>query len=727
MRAMAEKELNERLLPEPITLHGPAGSGLAGPGGAAPQAPGGVAQSGASGSEASLDELLGREWVLANRQGTYASASAAGANTRRYHGLLVAATQPPVGRIVALSCVFDQFLADDTPYDLATFEFDHAVLPNATPMLEQVRIGASVEHIFRCGLSRVAREIVLSETANAVAVRYRLLSGPAGRIRIRPFAALRDFHSVRKIDNPQQMTFRSEGDQIIIEDRHADSHALRLRVHATPAAKSGPPTREKAELQADAQLWYRFRFRGDLARGHEGAEDLYSPGTFELPLTAEMPVQLTAAVGEMTEVNVPATLEQKKARWARLVDAVGATDEFGKRLAVATDLFIADRHWPVGRLGKTILAGFHWFADWGRDTMIALPGLLLETGRHEEALEVLRTFAAALQNGMIPNRFDDYAQAAHYNSIDASLWFVLAAERYVQASGDEKAWARELAGPVERILQSYHDGAMFDIHADADGLLTGGSDQTQLTWMDVKLGGIPVTPRHGKCVEVNALWHSALRIAARRCADGPRARMFGDWAQQVANAFAPTFWNEHMSYLYDCVMGQWKDGTLRPNQVIAVAMPDCPLSIEQQRSVVEAVQTALLTPVGLRSLSPFDSRYRGHFGMSLESRDKAYHQGMVWGWLIGPFIEAYLRVNAFSAASREQARRWLDGFEKHLGEAGLGSVSEVFDGDEPHAPGGCIAQAWSVAEVLRAKRLIESAPPKTAPAKKPRSKAGKTA
>jgi predicted glycogen debranching enzyme len=321
-----------------------------------------------------------------------------------------------------------------------------------------------------------------------------------------------------------------------------------------------------------------------------------------------------------------------------------------------------------------------------------------------------------MQQGMIPNRFDDYAQAAHYNSIDASLWFVLAADRYVQASGDEAAWARELAGPVERIVQSYHDGTMFDIRADADGLITGGSDQTQLTWMDVKLAGIPVTPRHGKCVEVNALWHTALRIAERRCADGPRARMFGDWAKQVANAFGPTFWNEQMGYLYDCVMGQWKDGTLRPNQVIAVALPDCPLPIDQQRAVVKAVQDALLTPVGLRSLSPYDSRYRGRFGISLESRDKAYHQGMVWGWLIGPFIEAHLRVNYFSDTAKVQARQWLGGFEAHLQEAGLGNISEVFDGDNPHAPGGCIAQAWSVAEVLRAKRLIETGGQKSAPA-----------
>lgn len=694
---MAERDFMDKILPEPIVLQGPG----------------------------NLDELLAKEWVLGNRLGSYASASAAGANTRRYHGLLVSSTLPPVGRIVSLSCLLDQFIptaeGPEQTYDLATFEFDHAVLPNAQPLLEQFRLGASVEHIFRCGSSRVVREILLHDSANAVAVRYRLLEGPGGRLRIRPFAALRDFHGLRHSDNPQQMTFRTEEGDVIVEDRQIQSHALRVNVRSDRADQKAGANTGKAAFAPSAQWWYRFRYRGDLARGHEGYEDLYTPGDFEIDLKAGQAVQLTACLGEPMELNFTAMLSQKRGRLARIVESLGeGADLLTQRLAVGTDLFLADRNWPMPRTGKTILAGFHWFADWGRDTMISLPGLLLETGRFDEALDVLRTFAAAIQNGMIPNRFDDYAQAAHYNSIDASLWFVIAADRYVTASGNEVAWANELQGPVERIVQAYHDGTLFDIHADADGLLTGGSEQTQLTWMDVKLAGISVTPRHGKCVEVNALWHSALGIAARRCTDARKAQILADQAQKVAGVFSSTFWNPTTGGLYDCVIGQWKDGTIRPNQVIAVAMPDCPLPPDQQKSVVHLVQEQLLTPVGLRTISPFDSRYRGRFGNSLESRDRAYHQGMVWPWLMGPFIEAYLRVNDFSDAARGQARQWLAGFEQHLLEAGLGSISEVFDGDEPHAPGGCVAQAWSVAEVLRAKRLVDAARPAAPKAAKPK-------
>ncbi len=320
---------------------------------------------------------------------------------------------------------------------------------------------------------------------------------------------------------------------------------------------------------------------------------------------------------------------------------------------------------------------------------------------------MLRTFGSYMSEGMIANVFDDYSEHAHYNSIDASLWYVQAAARYAQLSGDRETWQKELCPAVQRILWAYQTGTRFGIRADADWLLTGGSPQTQLTWMDAKLGSEAITPRHGKAVEINALWHSAHRIMAEQFAhDEPEfAQEYAARADRIGKAFVEAFWNDSGQCLYDCITGGVADASLRPNQIFAVSLPHSPLSHSQQAAVVKTVRDHLLTPMGLRTLSPFDGRYRRAYGGSWESRDRAYHQGTVWAWLMGPFIEAYLKVEARSPAALAQARRWLEAFEGHMREACLGQVSEIFDGDSPHAPRGCIAQAWSVCELLRAKLM----------------------
>ncbi len=661
------------------------------------------------GGDGDADDLLGREWLLTNRLGSYASGTVAGVNTRRYHGLLVAATQPPVGRILALSCLLDELVvppaegeqdagAPATPrvHELSTFEFAGTFNPDARAALVEFRQGEAAAFVYRCGERELVKEIVLSEGGNAVAVRYRLTSGAGGTLRIRPFAAMRDYHSLRLSAGADRMTFLHYHDGVRVEDRpNGAGHTLYLSVE--PGGSFMP----------HGQWWYQFRYRADLDRGQEGFEDLYTPGWFEAPLSADAPVQLTACLDEPLKVNFEATVGQKRRRLKRLVEAVGPdADETTRRLAMASDAFVVSRRRTAEAAGTTILAGYHWFADWGRDAMIALPGVLLETGQHAAALEVLRTFAESIDEGMVPNRFDDYGGRPHFNSIDASLWFVIAADRYVQASGDEAAWRAELAGPVERILRAYHDGTRFGIHADSDGLIAAGDADTQLTWMDVSWEGVPVTPRHGKCVEVNALWHAALRIAAERSDDTAGADAHAAAADRVRAVFEKTFWHEQAECLYDCVRAGRPDRSVRPNQILAVALPHSPLEWPRRQSVVDVVQRELLTPRGLRTLARGHGLYRGRYGTSCESRDKAYHQGTVWAWLMGPFIEAYLKVNGFSLEARAQAKQWLEGFEQHLAEAGVGFISEVFDGDEPHAPGGCIAQAWSVGELLRAKRLV---------------------
>jgi len=644
-------------------------------------------------------DLLALEWLTHNRIGAYASSTAAGCNTRRYHGLLVAATQPPMGRIVALAQVAEQVLVGTERHDLATIEFPDTVRPDSTTRLVEFRNDVAATFVFDVGGLEVTKEIVLAESANTVSIRYTVRGADAA-LRLTPFVALRDFHHLRTFRHDHQMVFHTHGAGAVVQDRSGPLPPLYL---FAPAGR----------FENNPQWWYRFHYRADLARGQEGFEDLYAPGEFLLDLPDGQGCQFVASLGEPRTLGFDETVSHRRRRLAGIVRGLGPErDDLSRRLAVASDAFVVQRHFPGASAAWTILAGYPWFADWGRDTFIALPGLLLSTGQFDRARDVFRTFAAHVSEGMVPNRFDDYSAAAHYNSIDASLWFIVAAERYLQATGDTHFWLAELLPAARAILRAYQNGTRFDIHADADGLLLGGSARTQLTWMDVSLADEPITPRHGKCVEVNALWHCVHRIVAERTAgtDDALAEHCRVQAALIASAFNRVFWNDSAGCLYDCVTDGTGDASLRPNQIFAVSLPHSPLPPPQQAAVVQVVQDHLLTPRGLRTLSPDDPRYRRRYGGSWESRDRAYHQGTVWAWLMGPFIEAYLRVHRARPFALAQASEWLSAFEPHLAEAGLGTVSEIFDGDAPHTPRGCVAQAWSVGELLRAKRLLDAAP-----------------
>jgi predicted glycogen debranching enzyme len=379
---------------------------------------------------------------------------------------------------------------------------------------------------------------------------------------------------------------------------------------------------------------------------------------------------------------------------------------------VAADQFITKRRTTDENYRTTILAGFPWFADWGRDTFISLPGLLLTTGRFNEAKSVLTTFAQAADEGMIPNRFDDYGGAAYFNSVDASLWFINAAFQYFTTAGDSETFTQQFLPVIRWIVDSYHNGTRSGIHADKDDLITAGSNDTQLTWMDAKYENVAFTPRYGKAVEVNALWYNALCLLAQFYADRDieTAKRYRAMANQAEGSFCELFWNKTAGCLNDCILPDGTvDTSIRPNQIFAVSLPFSPLLPRQQKAVVNVVQEELLTPYGLRTLSPRDSRYKGIYIGSQRYRDEAYHQGTVWPYLIGPFVEAYLKVNDFSRKSKEQAAEFIEPLMQHLTEDScLGSVSEIFDGDVPHKPRGCIAQAWSVAELIRAYQLTRS-------------------
>jgi len=648
---------------------------------------------------ADFRDLVGREWLISNRIGAYASSTVVGCHTRRYHSLLVAATQPPAGRLAALSQLADQLRIGPDTYELATIEFPGVVQPRGSDHLVEFRSDLAPAFVYRAGEAELVKEVLLAESANAVCIRYTL-RGAEGVLRLLPFVALRDFHCLRRADEPHQMMFETVESGAVVQDRQQAAPPLYL------LAANG-------RFEAHPQWWFRFRYREDLARGQDGFEDLYAPGAFTFELSDGQAVELAASLGEPRATDFKETAARKRERIAEIVGAVGPdADVTTRRLAAASDAFVVQRHFPNQPASWTIVAGYHWFADWGRDAFIALPGLLLATGRHARARDVFRTFAAHMTDGMVPNRFDDYSTAAHYNSIDASLWFIVAAERYLQATGETAFWRAELMPAAEAVLRAYQDGTRFDIHADADGLLMGGTNKTQLTWMDVALGEEAVTPRHGKCIEINALWYCAHRILAERCReiDAELAEHCEARAALIAGALAQGFWNAEGHCLYDCISDGVPDGSVRPNQIFAVSLPYSPLSPEQRLRVVRVVQEKLLTPMGLRTLSPDDPRYRRRYGGSWESRDRSYHQGTVWPWLMGPFIEAYLRVHEYKPFAAAQARQWLAAFDAHLEAAGVGYISEICDGDPPHEPRGCIAQAWSVGEILRVKRLLDTLP-----------------
>jgi len=375
-------------------------------------------------------------------------------------------------------------------------------------------------------------------------------------------------------------------------------------------------------------------------------------------------------------------------------------DDFAQTLAVAADQYIVSRGDQ-----KTVIAGYHWFSDWGRDTMIALPGLTLPTGRHDVARSILRTFAGLVDQGMLPNRFPDAGEKPEYNTVDATLWFFEAARSYLSYTSDLEFVRNELYPIFADIIAWHARGTRYGIKVDSSGLLSSGEQGVQLTWMDAKVGDWVVTPRRGKPVEIQALWYNALCIMedlARQFGDQPSQKRYRNMATVASWSFIRLFWNDKAGCLYDVTNGAPPDSSIRPNQIFAVSLPYSMLPPERAKAVVEKVQEQLLTPYGLRSLAPGDPQYNGRYTGGPAERDGVYHQGTVWPWLMGPFITAYIKVNGGGEAARRRAAAWLAPLKDHLADGGLGHISEIFDGDTPQRPCGCIAQAWSAAEVLRA-------------------------
>jgi predicted glycogen debranching enzyme len=651
----------------------------------------------------SADELAGKEWLLTNSRAGFASGTVIGCNTRRYHGLLIGSLTPPANRIAALSNCLETVTCNDNTIALSTFEFDRTFHPHGYEYLTQFRKNLGVHFDYELGIADLTKSIYLLPDSDVATVVYEFSNVCAEfEIAVRPFAAMRDFHSLQNSTTDLQSVHTDQGDVIIHQANQPRIGKLTLRS-------------EGMDYADDPQWWHRFLYRIERFRGQDCFEDLWSPGRYAARISEPTRLILWAALTdslnpvELEAMDIDVAIDALHLREKELLATCEPPHPIKRHLFLAAGQFVTERV-IQNETTPTIMAGYPWFLDWGRDTFIALEGLCLCTGRTDTAWGVLKTFAGAVSEGMIPNRFDDYGGRPHYNSIDASLWFIHAAFAWLKKTGNVRSFAKTLLPAIKWIVESYRRGTRFNIHTDADKLVTGGDAQTQLTWMDAKFDGVCFTPRHGKAVEVNALWYNALCHLAKyyKNRQEDNARFYAELAKQVAESFVQVFWNEPQGYLNDCVLPDGTaDASLRPNQILAVSLPYSPLDPDKQKKVVAAVQRELLTSRGLRTLAPSDPRYKGRYFGHQAQRDAAYHQGTVWAWLIGPFIEAYLKTSNFSNDARRKCRIWLSPLLRHLEEeACIGSISEIFEGDPPHEPRGAFAQAWSVAEVIRAWQMI---------------------
>jgi len=680
-------------------------------------------------TDQNIDSLLTKEWLLTNGRGSYASSTIAGCNTRAYHGHLIGSLIPPAHRIMALSNCLEMVISKAGILNFSTFEFPDKFAPTGYNYLKKFRLDIGAHFDYELANTELTKSIYLVRDTDTVAIVYNFtrITEPVEFVS-RPFVGLRNFHGLQKSYAMLcSKWLGSDADGLLVRHQMPGGCELRL---SCPSAK----------FEKDPQWWFNFTYRHDRERGQGFTEDLWAPGFFKCRIDSPAKIVLWTSLsppkagnkfGPVTNADIDTVCNDlQKYRHQQIHQITRAKSKFqipvtdGRStnrnlgigswkyfdmLCLAADQFVTKRQ-TNNKTTSTILAGYPWFADWGRDAFISLPGLLLATGRFEEAKSVLTTFAGVADEGMIPNRFDDYDNSTHFNSVDASLWFINAAFQYLRATDDSETFMQQLIPTIRWIIDSYQKGTKFGIHADTDGLISAGDKQTQLTWMDAKCEGIAFTPRYGKAVEVNALWYNSLCLLAKFYAesDEENAKLYGSMAEKVQTGFRELFWNESKGYLNDCILPDGSiDDSLRPNQIFAVSLNFSPLSKQQQASVVEVVQNHLLTPYGLRTLSPDAHDYKGVYTGPMRQRDEAYHQGTVWPYLIGPFIEAYLKVNKFSPESKNQAAEFIEPLLEHLTEDGcLGSISEIFDGDEPHKPKGCFAQAWSIAEIIRACWLI---------------------
>ncbi|MEH2447515.1 MAG: amylo-alpha-1,6-glucosidase [Nostoc sp.] len=657
-----------------------------------------------------LDTAESREWLVTNGIGGYASATAAGLLTRRYHGLLVAALKPPLGRTLLLAKLDETVLYDTRSYSLHTNRWaDGTVNPHGYQHIERFSLEGTIP-VWRFAVADALLEkrVWMQQGANTTYVQYTLRRATQPlKLTLKAMVNYRDYHGDTQ-SNGWQMSVEQVEQGICVT---AYSGAVPL--YLLSDSLKGDSYASRGSVSVAHNWYYGFDLAVERYRGLRDKEDHLHAATFEVTLNPGEAIAFVVSTEKQPNLNVEATLKLRRAQEQKLTGLWNSNRPLNTKespswinhLVLAADQFIVNRPVPEDPHGKTIIAGYHWFSDWGRDTMISLPGLTISTGRPEVARSILRTFARYVDQGMLPNRFPDAGEQPEYNTVDATLWYFEAVRAYYSATDDDNLLG-ELFPILADIINWHCRGTRYNIHLDAaDGLLYAGVAGVQLTWMDAKVDDWVVTPRIGKPIEVNALWYNALRTMAKFARQlGKPHQEYEAMADRAQYRFS-RFWNDETGYCYDVLDSpDGDDSALRPNQIFAISLPESPLTPAQQRSVVQTCGRVLLTSHGLRSLAPDHPQYQGKYGGNQYQRDGAYHQGTVWGWLLGPFVLAHLRVYK----NPEQARQFLEPMANHLTAHGLGSLSEIFDGDAPMTPRGCIAQAWTVAEVLRAWLATES-------------------
>jgi predicted glycogen debranching enzyme len=627
---------------------------------------------------------------VTNGLGGFACGTVAGANTRRYHGLLVASLKPPVERTLLVAKIELSVRYLDVETDLSANEFAGGVISGQGFVhLESFAVEDGIPTWrYAVADALLEQQIFMAPGANTSYLRLELLRATAPlQVTLKPLLTYRDYHS------------QGRGAQAF----QLETDAAQCRVQAFVGARPYRLSISQGQFIAAPAWYWNFWHRMEAERGLDAVEDLLTPGTFATDLTPKQPVFLVATAETATPAPGAEIQNAVKAAAQRLIAPLPKTaPAWIRSLALASDQFVVRRGETGATAASSIIAGYPWFTDWGRDTMISLPGLTTSLERYDLAAGILRTYASFVDRGMLPNCFPDGGGAPQYNTADATLWMFHALDDCLQAKPDP-ALVRELFPALMSIIHAHAEGTRYGIRVDpADGLLCAGEPGTQLTWMDAKHGDQAFSPRVGKPVEINALWLNALDVAVRLAAqvgNSGEKRYCQSLLTRASSSYS-RFWNEERACLYDVIDvegGSGRDGRIRPNQILAVSLPYSALPREQMRAVVDCCGRELLTSHGLRSLSPADPGYIGHYVGDTSQRDAAYHMGTVWGWLLGPFVRAHFRVHG----DARQALSFLGPMEQHLNSICVGTLSEVFDGEAPHTARGCFAQAWSVAEILR--------------------------
>jgi predicted glycogen debranching enzyme len=622
------------------------------------------------------------EWLETNGLGGWASSSITGAHTRRYHGLLVAAIVPPAERLVLLSKLDETIVLKDKRIELGSNLYPGKIVsPDGYKHLDSFTKELFPEWIYEADGIRLKKTIGMIHGENTVGIIYDVIkSDSLFTLELLPLMAARDYHSLNR-----------EGPHM-----HWDANFTDGVFHNQPDGKTDLFIQVPGSTYEHTPRWFNhFQYSIEQYRGLDFTEDLFNHGIFSIELEQGDSIGIIISTEDPAGRNVHDLLAKESLRRQQLLNDQ-PDDETFRQLVLAADQFIVKRDENL----KTIIAGYHWFTDWGRDTMISLPGLCLSTGRFDDAKKIIAAFAKSVSQGMLPNRFQDNGEEPEYNNVDGTLWYFIAVYKYLQATGDKDFVLNEILPVLKEIIDSHYRGTRYNIHVDNDGLLYAGEAGQQLTWMDAKIGTWVVTPRIGKPVEIQALWYNTLKIFAEllQC-NGQQHDAFvvNASAEKAKDSFTRQFWYEQGNYLYDNIDENGKrDATLRPNQLFTISLPFTLIEDEKANAVLDIVEKQLYTPVGLRSLSKTNSSYIPVYRGDQWHRDSAYHQGTVWSWLLGPYIDALEKMS-----EREKVPKVIENFKYHLDEGCIGSVSEIFDAEAPHHPGGCVAQAWGVAEILR--------------------------